>query len=65
MIMTKYKVMAKEKHDKRFHCYGNHTEAYHADKNAESLANSLWTKEVKIIVKDDNGIENEITYKAA
>ena len=63
--MTEYKVMAKGKYDKRFHCYGHHTEAKYADRNAESLARDLWTKEVKVIVKDSNGITNELFYKKA
>lgn len=62
--MTTYKVMAKGKYDKRFHCYGNNTESKHADKHAESLVKSLWTKEVKIIVNDGYTKETLI-YKAA
>lgn len=61
--MTEYKVMAKGKYEKRFHCYGHHSDSYHADKHAESLAMSLWTGSVKIIVTDDNGVKNELSYK--
>lgn len=60
--MTEYKVMAKGKHDKRFHCYGHHTESYHADKSAVSLAKDLWTRQVKVIVLDGYTKE-ELTYK--
>ena len=61
--MTEYRVMAKFKYDKRFHCYGYHSDAKHADKHAESLSEMPSTKEVKIIITDSNGIANELTYK--
>ena len=61
--MTEYKVMAKGKHQKRFRCYGRGTDSYHAERNADSLAKSLWTGSVKIIVTDSNGIKNELIYK--
>lgn len=63
--MTEYRVMVKAKRNKRFQSYGHYTEAYYADRNAERLANELWTKEVKIIVTDSNGIKNELVYKKA
>ena len=61
--MTEYRVMVKGKHNKRYQCFGHHTDAYHADKHAASLSNDMWTKEVKIIVKDSNGVTNELKYK--
>ncbi len=61
--MTEYKVMAKSKHQKRFQCFGHHTDPKHADRNALSLVNSLWTCKVKIIITEDNGISNTVLYK--
>lgn len=60
--MIAYRVMAKGKHEKRFHCYGHHTESKHADANAESLTKALWTKEVKVIV-EDGCIRETLIYK--
>ena len=61
--MTEYKVMAKGKYNKRFRCFGDYNDPKFADKNVQYLANSLWTSEVKIIVKDKNGIANTLFYK--
>ena len=61
--MTTYRVMAKAKYGKRFQCLGHHDDSKFAENNAISLSKSLWTREVKIIVTDDNGITNEIFYK--
>lgn len=60
--MTEYKVMAKGRRDRRFHTYGHHTESAKADKNATSLANSLWTSEVIVIV-NDGYVKERLTYK--
>lgn len=61
--MTEYKVMAKAKYEKRYHCYGYWKDARTADKQAENLSRDSWTKNVKVIVTDSNGITNELQYK--
>ena len=58
-----YRVMAKAKHHKRFQCYGTHDEARFAENSAVNLANGIWSKAVKVICIDDNGIKNEIWYE--
>ena len=60
--MTEYKVMVRAKNGKRFQCFGHHTESFHADRNAQSLANSLWTKNVKVVV-NDGYTKEELIYK--
>ena len=61
--MTEYKVMAKAKHGKKFVCYGHHTDPAFAENSAKGLAGHGWTASVKVIVKDSNGITNELIYK--
>lgn len=58
-----YRVMAKGKHEKRHQCYGHHTDAYNAEKNAMCLVRSAWTKSVKVIC-DDGFRKEELIYKA-
>ena len=62
--MTEYKVMAKGKHGKKFQCYGHESEPKFAENYANHLVRSLWTEAVKVIVIDDNGVKNELIYKA-
>lgn len=57
-----YHVMAKGKYDRRFHCYGYHSNYEEADRHAKNLAESLWTREVKMVYIDGNSMEERI-YK--
>ena len=61
--MTEYKVMAKPKNGKRFQCRACYSQPEEADHYANAIAKCLWTKEVKVIVTDDNGISNTLIYK--
>ena len=61
--MTEYKVMAKPKNGKRFQCYDHCAEPKYAEFHANALAKESWTKEVKVIVTDDNGISTTLIYK--
>lgn len=58
-----YKVMAKGRHEKRYQCYGHHTDATRAERNAMSLVRSAWTKGVKVIC-DDGFAKEELIYKS-
>ncbi len=57
-----FQIMAKGKNDHRYHCYGYHSDSKVADRHAKNLAESLWTRDVKVICIDGN-LKEELIYK--